>query len=390
MNKFNSISFADIHSKEVRSRLFPVVNKAVYLNHAAIGPLPEFAASGYKRYLEKCMTRGEKHWEESFQVVENARNQLVTYLGCNTDEVAFTKNVSEGFSILSSGLELKPGDEILFGDIEFPANVYPWLNLEKKGIKARYIKSENGVIGPDQIERALTASTRLVSLSSVQFFSGYRSNLNQVGKMLSDKKVLFCVDAVQHIGAFELDVNKARIDFLACAAHKWLMCGEGLGFVFCRKELAEKIDQKVVGWQSVENWQDFFSHDLIMKPGALRFETGGMPVANIYALEATLKFLFQVGIQNISSQIISLSEKVRKDAVKRGFEIVCDQDKREQLSGITTFKPGRKDAAVIVEKLAEQEIYVSNRNGNIRVSPNYYNNHADIDALFSAIDNITY
>jgi selenocysteine lyase/cysteine desulfurase len=377
-----------LFSEHERQKLFPVVKHAAYLNNAAVAPLPDFVAKAYQQYIDLCSSTGEKHWESSFAVLEETRSLLARYLHSSNDEIAFTRNVSDGLSVLASGIDWQPGDEIVFADIEFPANVYPWLNLQKQGVKISYLKSINGRTGIEELKKAVSSSTRLVSLSSVQFFSGYRAELAEIGKFLAQRKILFCVDAVQHIGAFALNVKECNISFLAGACHKWLMCGEGLGFVYCRKDLAEKLTQRQIGWQSVQNWSAFFSHDLTLKPGALRFETGGMPVAVLYALHATLNFIKELGIENISGRILNLRQLVYENARKRGFQVVGNDFGAKNSSGIITFSIAPYEAAKIVEELAQNNIFVSAREGCVRVSPSYYNSKKEIIDLFFAIDKL--
>ena len=381
-------SFSDLHKEEYREKIFPVTADSIYLNHAAIGPMPLYTTRAFQKYCQICSEKGKKHWDKTVHIVEGTRARVADYIGCDTVEIAFSKNVSEGLSILANGIEWNPGDEILIGDIEFPANVYPWLNLERKGVEVNYIKSEDGRVDLPQIKKAITEKTRLVSLSSTQFFSGYRANIDEIGKFLHEKDILFAIDSVQHFGVFPLNVT--NVDFMACAAHKWLMCGEGLGFVFCRKNLAESLRQDVVGWQSVEDWTEFFKHELKFKPGATRFETGGMSIAGIYALNQSLKFINQIGLNNISEHILNLSRLVRQLARERDFALATgiNEPPGENCSGITTFAIINHEANYLAEQLEKSNILISPREGHLRISPTFYNNQHEIYCLFNKLDEI--
>lgn len=390
MNNPHKQSLRDILLEKNRRKIFPTVNHGIYLNNAAVAPLPQFSIAGYHHYAEICSKFGEKHWETTFPKLEETRCLIAEYLGCETQEIAFTRNVSEGLSILASGYNWGKGDEILFSDIEFPANVYPWLNLQCKGVKTGYVKNFLGRTGIEEIRKAVTSSTKLVSISSVQFFSGYRAELEEIGRFLHERDILFCIDAVQHIGAFPLDVRKSGVDFLAGGIHKWLMCGEGLGFIYCKKELADRIKQQAIGWQSVCDWSEFFKHDFCLKPGALKFETGGISVAGLYALNNSLKFIKSIGLDEISRHILSLSALVRKLARERGFKMSIGEAEpsSSNCSGISTFSMKGTCPEEVVSKLAEKKIYVSAREGHIRVSPNYYNIPGEIEELFGQIDQV--
>jgi selenocysteine lyase/cysteine desulfurase len=381
-------NFSDIHTEKYREKIFPVTARSIYLNHAAIGPMPLYASNAFQKYCQICSEKGEKHWEKSINIVEGTRARIADYIGCDISEIAFSKNVSEGLSILANGIKWNPGDEILIADIEFPANVYPWLNLKSKGVEVNYIKSQDGRVDLEQIKKSISSKTRLVSLSSVQFFSGYRANIDEIGKFLKKNNIMFAIDAVQHFGAFDLNVK--NVDFMACAAHKWLMCGEGLGFVYCRKELAESLQQSVVGWQSVQDWTEFFKHELKLKPGATRIETGGMSIAGIYALNQALKFIAKIGLENISAHILKLSQLTRQLARERDFALATglNDPLAENCSGITSFAIINHDENYLAEQLEKENIIVSAREGHLRISPTFYNNQHEIYQLFNCLDEI--
>ncbi|HNW36899.1 MAG TPA: aminotransferase class V-fold PLP-dependent enzyme, partial [Candidatus Ozemobacteraceae bacterium] len=261
-------------SPDERRRLFPVTETWIYLNHAAVGPLPTYGREAAERYVAALSVEGEKHWERTGPLIEELRGLLAEALHMPTEGIAFTRNTSEGLSILASGLDWRPGDNVVLPSVEFPANVYPWMNLERLGVELRRVEPVDGRITLENIARTITDRTRVVSISSVQFFSGFVADLPALSAECKKRGVLLCIDCIQHLGALPLDVVAAGVDFVAGGGHKWLMAGEGIGFVACRPELAEQLRPGLIGWQGVKQWEDFFDQRLDFKAGAMRFETG--------------------------------------------------------------------------------------------------------------------
>ncbi len=369
-----------------RGHLFPVTRSWVYLNHAAIGPLPQPVVAAAQSYLARCSEQGEHHWEHTGLLLERLRGRLASSLVCSTDEVTFTRNVSEGISFLASGLDWKPGDNVILPAIEFPANVYPWLNQAANGVETRYLPVRDGVFSLPDLERLVDSRTRVVSVSAVQFYGGFRAPLREIGAFCRSRGIIFCVDAIQWLGAGCLDVAADQIDYLACGGHKWLMAGEGIGFVYCRADLAERLRPGEVGWQGVKQWLDFSDLRLDFQPGARRFTTGTVSAVGLHMLDAAWSFLESIGWPAISNRVIHLARHTATLAKQRGWQPVLPPE--QVASGIVSVRVPHPDLARLVTELRDRGIQISAREGALRISPQFYNTDTELEQLFSALDRL--
>lgn len=366
-----------------RTTLFPVTRDHVYLNHAAVGPMPDPVTRAAGHYLHEISFRGDDHWEETGVLGESLRQKLAGMLGVNSEETAFVRNVTEGLNILATGLDWQPGENVLLPAIEFPANVYPWLNLEKRGVAVRFVPIRDGRIDPADVADLMDRRTRVLSISSVQFLNGHNADLDALGSLCADRNIIFCVDAIQHLGAMPLNPTEHHIDFLAGGAHKWFMAGEGLGFIFCRRDLADRLEPAYRGWMGVRHWEDFLNYDQANRPASQKFETGSLSALGIHTLNASIDFLSRWGWDAIGQRIEKLTGRITEHAREREYILVTPSGTH---SGIVSFKiPGRA-VQKTVDALADRGFNVSARNGVIRVSPHFYNTIDEIDDLFGQLD----
>jgi selenocysteine lyase/cysteine desulfurase len=302
------------------------------------------------------------------------------------EEIAFVRSTSHGLSIVAQGLDWRPGDNVLTHEKEFPSNLYPWLNLRSRGVEVRTIPSRDGRIDMNDIARLMDARTRLLAISSVQFSNGFRIDLQKVGALCREKKVLFCVDAIQSLGIIPMDVRDCYIDFLSADAHKWLLGPEGIGIFYCRKELAERLSPPLIGWKSIQNDFEFERPEFLLKTDALRFEEGSMNLMGIFGLGAALDLLFEVGIEHVEQRVLDLGDLIIQEAVKRGCHILTPGARHER-GGNVTFS-GDFDPGAMRDALREKRIMVNARGGGIRVSPHFYNTGEEIVGVFNAMDGL--
>lgn len=378
-------------SSDERRRLFPVTEKWIYLNHAAVGPLPLFGREAADRYIAALSGEGEKHWERTGPLIEELRGLLAGALHMPKEGIAFTRNVSEGMSILASGLDWRSGDNVVLPSVEFPANVYPWMNLERLGVGLLRVEPVDGRISVESIAKTINDRTRVVSISSVQFFSGFVADLPAIAEVCRKQGALLCVDCIQHLGALPLDMAAAGVDFLAGGGHKWLMAGEGIGFVACRTELAERLRPALIGWQGVKQWEDFFDQRLDFKAGAMRFETGTISAFGIHTLHASLRVLGSFGFDRIAEAVRENARIVRRDALRRGFELALPEAETASAagtSGITSFRIEGVSAPDLALKLRGMGVQISARQGFLRVSPHFYNTAEEIEEFFARLDSL--
>ena len=365
---------------------FPVRDSWVYLNHAAIGPMPASVEAAGREYLLANATTGEHHWERTGALMETLRSRLAGWVGMTADEIAFTRNVSEGISLLASGLEWRPGDNVVVPDLEFPANVYPWLLLQRREVQTRLAAPDDGEVTLESLARHVDERTRVISVSSVQFFNGFLADLAAIGRFCRERGIIFCVDAIQHLGALPLDAAASGIDFLACGGHKWLMAGEGIGFVAVRRELAERLFPGNVGWQGMVHWTDFFDRRIDFKPGARRFETGTCSAMGVYTLSAALDLFEETGVGEVARRVRERARQTLEEARRREYDLLTPD--REPLSGIVSFRIPGRDAGALAAALKERGVQVASRQGAIRVSPHFYNTAEEIDRFFRCLEEI--
>ena len=363
---------------------FPVTESCIYMNHAAVSPLSRRVRSAMAGLLEDVHRFGSEHWDRWVDAYAATRRATAQLLGADPSEIAFIKNTSEGISLFTNGLDWRPGDEVVSLEGEFPANYYPWQLLEKKGVTLRLVKDENGLFSLDAIARALGPRTRVVTVSFVQFLSGFRLNLDALGEICAAQKALLFVDAIQGLGALPLDVRRAQIAGLAADGHKWLTGPEGAGLLFVRQDLLDSIQPTAIGWMNFRRWMDFSSRDLTWRDDARRYEPGSLNTVGIYGLGAAINLLLEIGIENIGERVLGLTDRLRAGLKERGHR-VFGPSAREDSSGIVSFVPRELTAEQVVEQLRDERIMVSARSGMVRVSPHFYNSEAEIDCLLERL-----
>lgn len=367
--------------------LFPHVNSGkLWLNHAAISPLNSRTKAAVDRYL---LNRSEGTIDDFPQIVgisDHAKQGLGRLLNAPPRRIAFVNNTSDGLNIIANGLDWKSGDRILLNDMEFPANVVPFLNLRRLGVEIDIIPSRNGEITLEQISSAITPRTRLLSLSFVQFLSGFRADITAVGALCKERGVLFCVDAIQGLGNAPMDVQSAKIDFLSCGGHKWMLSMMGLGFIYLTEELQGRITQQFAGWTSNKDYfSRLFEYRLDFDDSARRYENGAQNNAGIVALGASAELLNEAGIPAIHAHLLALTDQVIAAADAKGWTVYTPRE-HSQRSGIVTLTV--PDAERVFTALNAQNIIVSLREGKIRIAPHFYNTAEDISSVCNAISEL--
>ena len=365
---------------------FPITGKYIYLDHAGVAPVSLRVKQAVDAFLSESTEGGAFHYPRWAQQIVNVRNASARLIGAQRAEIAFVKSTSHGLSIVSEGLDWKPGDNVLVYEKEFPSNLYPWLNLRRKGVEVKFIPAREYGMQIEDIEGLIDGRTRLVALSSVQFTNGFRMDLGKVGELCSQKKLLFCVDAIQSLGIIPMDVKKYKIDFLSADAHKWLLGPEGIGIFYCRDTLAEKLAPPLIGWKSVKNEFGFENIDFQLKTDALRFEEGSSSVMGILGLGAALDLLMEVGIEKIEERVLNLGDTIIKEAETRGHLLLTPTN-RNARGGNVTFS-GYFDPIRVKDGLLKKGIMVNVRGGGLRVSPHFYNTEEELRRFFEVFDDI--
>jgi selenocysteine lyase/cysteine desulfurase len=334
--------------------------------------------------IEDAHRFGFEHWDRWSEAYETVRSAAARLLNAEAPEIAFVKNTSEAISFVANGLDWKAGDEVVSVESEFPANYYPWKLQERKGVRLVLVQEEQGRVPPESLVRALTPRTRVLAISFVQFVSGYRVNLERLGEICASRHMLFFVDAIQGLGAFPVDVRRAKISALAADGHKWLLGPEGSGLFFLGREWLDEVRPSTVGWMSVRGWKNYSSRDLTWREDAKRFEYGTPSTAGIYGLGAALQLLLEVGVDAIGQRILDLTERLRQGLAEQGHQ-VYGPSQREECSGIVSFVPRAGSAEDVMRFLHGLRILVAARCGKVRVAPHFYNTEAEIDRVLELL-----
>jgi len=363
---------------------FPVSGKYIYLDHAGLAPLSLRVKAAVETFLNESVEGGAFSYPRWARQVTDIRRACARLINAEPGEIAFVKSTSHGLSIVAEGLVWKQGDNLLIYEREFPSNIYPWINLRRKGVEIRTIPFRDGRIPFEGIERLIDSRTRLLAISSVQYANGYRIDLKRLGRLCRNRGALLCIDAIQSLGVIPMDVQESCIDFLAADAHKWLLGPEGIGIFYCRKDLIERINPPLVGWKSMQNELNFDNPAFHLKPDALRFEEGSMNHLGILGLGAAIELLFEVGIENIEERVLGLGDLIIQESEKRGYTLLTPK-RREERGGNITFS-GKFNPAEMSEALREKGIMVNVRGGGLRLSPHFYNKEEEIRKAFETLD----
>jgi selenocysteine lyase/cysteine desulfurase len=379
------MSKSKIDKKELR-KLFPITEKYVYLDHAGVAPVNKKALEAAEKFLKSASGHAGFHYNNWLEQVEEVRKNFAELIASEPEEIAFVRNTSHGISLVAGGIDWNEGDSVIVYEKTFPANIYPWLNLESRGVKVKFIKSDEAVFKLTDIEKLVDSSTRLISISSVEFTSGYRIDLESLGNFCRGNGIYFFVDAIQTLGIVPMDVKRYNIDFLAADGHKWLVSPEGSGIFYCSNNVAGELNPLLLGWKSIVNEFEYEKIDFSLKTNALKFEEGSLSILGIMALGASLQLLQNIGIDNVKNEIQRLGDLIINMAKQRGFTVRTPADK-ELRGGAVSFR-GDFDPDFLKEKLGLINIMVNSRGGGLRVAPHIYNTDKEINILFNEIDNI--
>jgi len=375
----------DKNESEKIRKSFPALSQYTFLNTASMAPLPAQARDAMTTLLLEQSESIYLNMNRWLANIAQTRKLAAKITGAKAEEIAFIRNTSDGVSIVASGIRWKKGDEIIINDLEFPSNVYPWLNLERLGVKIVKVESKDGIVSPSMLIKHVTPKTKLLAISSVQFSTGYRVDLATLGQMARDQDFLFFVDAIQSLGVLPMDVKEFGIDFLSCGGHKWLCAPEGIGIFFCDESRLDLLDLTRLGWNSVENNLNFSNIDFTIKKTAGRFEEGTTNLVGLYGLQASLELLLEKGIERNEEHVLNLNEHLRHRLAGMGYKILSPQDEKRR-SGIVIFStadPSQNE--MLVKKLANEKVLVIERGGGVRVSPHFFNTMEDIDRLLSLL-----
>jgi selenocysteine lyase/cysteine desulfurase len=366
--------------EELRRREFPICARKVYCAHAADAPLPQRVADAMRASIERASTDARQYDLELAHIAET-RKAAAQFLGAQLDEISFTGPTSSGLNAIANGLDWTTGDEVVCYLDDYPANVYPWLALERHGVKPVLLETARiGEVTPDIVERALTGRTKLVALASANFCSGYRIDLDMIGALCAERGVLFSVDAIQTLGALPLPLD--RIDFLSAGAQKWLLGPSGAGILYVKQSRRDLLRPATIGGWNVQSPNFIAQREINYAPGGQKFEPGAYYHCAIAGMGAAIELLLEAGPLQIARRILSLTQALKSEIMPAGFEFLSPEEENSR-SGILTFRHPKIATERLLESLSSEDVVVSlrfDRNDRswLRVSPHFYNTFGEM------------
>ncbi|HEV7701691.1 MAG TPA: aminotransferase class V-fold PLP-dependent enzyme [Pyrinomonadaceae bacterium] len=372
-------------NEQIRS-LFLAAQHYTYLNSAAVSPMPATAMKAVISQLVDVSGGGSIGYLGWLKRKESSRTLLAGMLNVRPEQVAFTRNTSDGIATIANGLTWKPGDNIVSFEGEFPANFYAWRRIRDEfGVELRMCPEREGRIDLDEFCSLIDHNTRVVAISVVQYASGFKADLERIGRAARAVDALFVVDLIQGLGAMGFDLDAQFVDAASGASHKWLCAPEGCGYIYLSDRARERVKPTLVGWISVETPWDFVDKEQPWRSTALAWESGTGCSALFYGLEQSLKLITDTGLDNIEQYVLGLSDQLCDGLGGKDYDIVSSRAPGEKTSIVCIKHRSGLSSNEIAAKLERQKIIVSPRGERLRIAPHFYNNSEDIDRLLEAL-----
>lgn len=366
--------------------LFPITQRFNYLNHAAVSPLPLPTVQAVESQLRDVHENGSVNFMKWLSTKEHARKLIAGLLGARPEQVAFMRNTSDCLSTVANGLQWQKGDNVVTFRGEFPSNIYPWLRLRDAfGVEVRMCEERDGRVDFEDLAALIDSQTRIVTISQVQFASGFRTDLERLARLVRRYDALLVVDVIQGLGVVPIDVEAELVDVAAGASHKWLMAPEGVGYLYLSDRARERIQPTLVGWVSVPNPEDFQNFEQDWNRGTLAWETGTGPSALMYGLRASLELLTGVGVAGIARHLDELTDHLCERLNSKNYEVVSSRLPGEKSQIVCVRHTQGIPAMALYTHLKERHIITAPRGDRLRIAPHLYNTHEEIDQLVQTL-----
>lgn len=372
-------------NKNIRS-LFPATERLAYLNSAAVSPVPTIAMDAVMSQLRDVSLNGSANFNDWVDTKNRARGLVAEMLNVRPEQIAFMRNTSDGFSSVANGLRWQAGDNIVTFEREFPANYYAWRRIRDAfGVELRFCPERDGRIDIEEFVGLIDANTKVVSISAVQYGSGFNADLERIGRAAKAVDGLFCVDIIQGFGAMPFDLPAQFVDVACGASHKWLCAPEGCGIMYVSDRARERMEPTSVGWISVETPWDFEDREQPFKSSALAWESGTGAASLFYGLEQSLKLLHETGAANIAGYLSELTGYLCDRLGGTDYDIVSSREAGERSQIVCIKHRNGLPVNEISAALEKAGVVVSPRSDRLRIAPHFYNNREDIDRLIDAL-----
>jgi selenocysteine lyase/cysteine desulfurase len=375
-------------NESLRQQEFPVTKEKAFLAHAAVCALPHRVAEAMRDYTARC-TQGDQEEVVPEGMLAETRSLAAQMINAKPEEIALVGPTSLALSLVANGVSFRKNDNILVYFDDYPSNVYPWMALADRGVEVRFLNiRELGRLRPTDIIGQVDEQTRLVAIASCHFISGWRVELETIGKFLRSKNILFCVDGIQTLGAFPTTVE--YIDFLAADAHKWLLGPCSAGILYVRRELQDRVMPSIYGWHNVKCPNYVAQEEIVFRNDARRYEAGSNNLVGLAGLNAGLKMLQETGVENIGHELLRKRAFLVPKLIEKGYTVLNAEVPKQNASGIVTFFKADADLPALHQKLSENKVQTSlrvDRTGKqyLRVSPHFYNTEEELTKLLALL-----
>ena len=368
---------------------FPHLNKLIYLNHAAVAPWPRCVATAVSEFAEQNTLTGAQHYPRWMGVEIKLRQQLAQLINApSPNDVALLKNTSEALSVVAYGIDWQAGDNIVTSDQEFPSNRIVWESLKQFGVELREVDLSSAATPEQALIDAMDGNTRLLTISSIQYASGLKMDLAPLGRHCRKNEILFCVDAIQSLGAVPFDAQAIEADFVMADGHKWMLGPEGLALFYCRAELREQLKLHQYGWHMVDAIGDYDTKAWIPAKSARRFECGSPNMLAIHALNAAIGLILKTGVETIEQQLLQRSEYMMKIINENPRLTLLTPTETGRYGGIVTFRADGIDQQALYQQLMKDNVICAQRGGGVRFSPHFYTPLSQLDEAFEKVNAI--
>jgi len=367
---------------------FPVREHGLYLDHAAVCPLPRPVAEAMRRRITEQEQTGHENYHEWRNHHLSCRHLGSQLIGCEPQDISIIRSTSEGLSLIAEGLDLAPGDEVAIGGEEFAANVSPWLGLASRGVKIVRFPQPDGRIDPQVLEGLVGERTRVVAVSWVAFHTGWIAPLAQLGRICRDRDILLVVDAIQGLGVLPMHMATLGVDAVVADGHKWLLGPEGAGLMATTAQLRSRLRPVISGWRNVIlDTHDYFLERLEYHEDGRRFEAGAANDIGIAGLASGLDLLAAVDRENIQARVEMLCRLLTRILIAHGWD-VYSPGSGHPIAGIVAARHPGVSPADVLRRLRERRVVVSVRQGNVRFSPHFYTTRGELEALDQILEKI--
>jgi len=374
-----------ITSVDKARALFPhTAQGKLYFNHAGTSPLSQRVVRAMEAHLHDRSEGRLDTYSRDVRMVAECKSLLSRLVHAESpDRIALTANTSDSLNIVAGGMPFRQGDRVIIGEFEFPANVWPWLNLRNRGVEIDLFRSGDGRVSPAEIEALIRPGTRLVAISAVQYLSGFRADLETIGRLCSNRGVWFVVDGIQAVGAIGIDVQRMGIHALAAGAQKWQTAPHGNGFLYLTEEFQNALTPPTLGWLAVEDPWDFADHTQKPASSARRFEGGSLNMPGLWGYHAALSTLTEFTTEAIEDRLKTLTQ-ILIDEFRRWNDIeLITPVEPDHRAGIVTVRPKAVDASLVFKHLLKRQVTVAVRQGALRISPHFYNTESEMRSMLA-------